>query len=491
MRQSGVLLHVSSLPGPEGIGTLGKEARGFVDFLKSAGMGIWQVLPVTPTGYGESPYQSFSSFAGNPLLIDLETLADEGLYSPHDAEPAHVSATINYTALIDRKREQLRLAYRQSGDRLKAESEAFLERQAHWLKDYALFYAVKQHFGGGSWMDWPDEHIRLRQPEAMAHYSELLKDDIAYQVFVQMLFFRQWQALKGYANERGIQLFGDMPIYVAMDSADCWANPEIFLLDERRRPKWVAGVPPDYFSADGQLWGNPLYNWRRLKRDGYAWWIARLKAMGDTYDMLRVDHFIGFANYYAVRPDAATARYGGWRVGPGRDLFKRIKRALPDLKLIAEDLGAVNPRVKKLLRYCGYPGMKVLSFAFSGGSENPHLPRHCPANCVYYTGTHDNNTVLGWWRNAGEWEKTHARRVLGLQNDDHICQAMVEEVLRSRANTAILPMQDLLCLPEAARMNLPGTLGGNWQWRMLPGAADQSLADRLRQLNHRYGRSKE
>lgn len=480
MRQAGVLMHISSLPGPEGIGTLGKDARRFLRFLKDAGMALWQVLPISPTGYGESPYQCFSSFAGNPLFIDLEILEEEGLYQPAEKSEVPPAEKVDYAATMKAKEEALRLCFQQSQEKLKDEVEAFLAEQGHWLKDYALFYALKKHFGGGSWMDWPDEQIRMRQPEAMAKYRELLKEDIAYQAFVQYLFFKQWRALKKDANALGIRLFGDMPIYVAMDSADCWANPEIFLLDHERRPLWVAGVPPDYFTMDGQLWGNPLYDWKRLRKDRYRWWIQRLRAMGEIYDLIRVDHFIGFANYYAVRYGASTARYGGWRVGPGRHFFKRVRKELPDLHIIAEDLGAINDRVRKLLNFCGYPGMKVLSFAFSGGDDNIHLPEHCLKHSVYYTGTHDNDTVLGWWEKAGEAERARAREVLQLKDDSKICQAMVEEVLKSRADTAILPMQDLLCLPGSARMNLPGTLGGNWLWRMLPDALNDQLSQRLK-----------
>ena len=321
MRQSGILLHISSLPGPEGIGTMGQSAYQFVDFLKASGMGIWQVLPLSPTGYGESPYQSFSTFAGNPLLIDLPILRQEGLLADADTYEDRNPERIDYSGLIAYKTWMLQRAFAQSGEKLRDELSAFRALKAGWLEDYALFYAVKTHFGGGSWMDWPDEAIRKRQPQAMEEYRGTLSQAIDYQVFVQYLFFKQWHQLKAYAQARGIELFGDMPIYVAMDSADCWANPEAFQLDAERRPLMVAGVPPDYFSRDGQLWGNPLYNWKALKKTKYAWWIDRLKAMGELFDLIRVDHFIGFANYYAVRYGAATARYGAWRPGPGRHFF--------------------------------------------------------------------------------------------------------------------------------------------------------------------------
>ena len=488
MRQSGILLHISSLPGPEGIGSLGQSAYQFVDFLKASGMGIWQVLPVSPTGYGESPYQSFSTFAGNPLLIDLSALRQEGLLRDTDSYEEKDPQRIDYMALIAYKTGMLQRAYQQSKGALQAELADFRSGQAQWLDDYTLFYAIKMHFGGGSWMDWPDEAIRKRQPQALEKYRQILSEPMNYQVFVQYLFFKQWYRLKAYANERGIQLFGDMPIYVAMDSADCWANPDAFQLDVNRRPLLVAGVPPDYFSRDGQLWGNPLYNWKALRKTNYAWWIDRLRAMGKLFDLIRVDHFIGFANYYAVHHAAATARYGGWRPGPGRHFFRVVKRELPQLKIIAEDLGAVNERVRKLLRYCGYPGMHVLSFAFSGSRDNPHLPQNCKKNAVYYTGTHDNDTLRGWWQSLGPREKAQARAALGFTDDNMLNDAMIRTVLNSPAKRAMLPMQDVLNSDGRARMNTPGTLGGNWQWRMPRESMSTELAAWLRQLNIKYAR---
>ena len=488
MRQSGILLHISSLPGPEGIGSMGQNAYRFIDFLKASGMAIWQVLPVSPTGYGESPYQSFSCFAGNPLLIDLPKLRQEGLLKDADSYADNDPQSIDYMDLIAYKTGMLQRAFAQSREFVRDELTAFRAVHAQWLEDYALFYAVKMHFGGGSWMDWPDEDIRKRQPQAMEKYRRTLRQAIDYQVFVQYLFFRQWHQLKAYANARGVEMFGDMPIYVAMDSADCWANPAAFRLDADRRPLLVAGVPPDYFSRDGQLWGNPLYNWKALKKTNYAWWISRLKAMGKMYDLIRVDHFIGFANFYAVKHTASTARYGAWRPGPGRHFFRVVKRELPQLKIIAEDLGAVNPRVRKLLRYCGYPGMHVLSFAFSGDMANPHLPRNCKRNAVCYTGTHDNDTLRGWWQHAGYGEKAQARALLGFYDDNMLNDAMIRTVLASKANRAMLPMQDILNFDGRARMNTPGSLGGNWQWRMTHESLSAELANWLSMLNTQYKR---
>ncbi len=489
MRQSGILLHLTSLPGPEGIGTMGQEAREFVDFLQASGMAIWQVLPISPTGYGESPYQSFCSFAGNPLLIDLHTLEQEGLLAPQAPPDFGSPDQVDYPKVIAWKTHRLRDAFQQSADQLHPALDDFLQQHGSWLNDYALFMAAKQHFGGGSWMEWPNEPLRMRYPEAMAHYSQLFKAEIEYQVFVQYLFFRQWHQLKQYANERGIHLFGDMPIYVALDSSDCWASPQYFQLDNSRRPLYIAGVPPDYFTQDGQLWGNPVYDWKALKKDGYRWWIARLGAMASFFDLLRIDHFIGFANYYAVRAGARNARYGNWRIGPGRGFFDVVKRELPHLRIIAEDLGVVKPRVSKLLRYCGYPGMKVLTFAFGGEKENQHLPSNIPTRCAYYTGTHDNDTVLGWWSKADKKEKALVTRLLGVKKESDLCDIMARTVYGSVAQYAIVPMQDILELGESARMNTPGTLGGNWLWRMQDGQLTKALYSRLAAMNKEYERT--
>lgn len=489
MRQSGILLHLTSLPGPEGCGTLGQEARAFVDFLEASGMSIWQVLPISPTGYGESPYQSFSTFAGNPNMIDLRTLVQEGLLPELPHFDTRDASQVDFPAVIAYKDEALRVTYRHAREKVKEAQEAFRREQAHWLDDYALFRAIKKHYNNISWMDWPDESLRKRHPDAMAFYTAQFADEIDFHVFTQYLFFKQWAALKAYANGKGIQLFGDIPIYVAMDSADTWANPECFELDVNRRPTRVAGVPPDYFSADGQLWGNPLYKWKAHRATGYAWWLRRLRAMGDYFDLIRVDHFIGFANFYAVRSGAATARWGAWRIGPARHFFERVKKTLPDLGIIAEDLGAVNDRVRKLLKFVGYPGMKVLGFAFSGGDDNVHLPWHVSGNSVYYTGTHDNNTALGWWEAAPGHEQGRAWHVLGMRDGDHISDMMTEAVFLSRARRAIVPMQDVLRLPASARMNTPGTLGGNWLWRMQEGALNQEVADRLLALNRKTSRT--
>jgi len=489
MRQSGILMHLTSLPSPEGIGTLGAEARKFVDFLAEAGCEVWQVLPISPTGFAESPYQCFSTFAGNPLLIDLRTLVKERLLPRFDwpflgDDPERV----DFSQVIGFKRSMLEKAFQHTGRKLQEKLARFREEQAWWLEDYALFMALKERYGGISWQDWPEEDIRLRRARAMRRCREELREQITEHVFIQYLFFRQWDELKAYANGKGVDIFGDMPIYVAEDSADAWANPGIFQLDSQRRPTHVAGVPPDYFSWDGQRWGNPLYNWRALAKRGYDWWIKRLKWMERIYDITRIDHFIGFANYYAVPATEKTARNGAWHLGPGKRFFEVVKRELPQMRIVAEDLGAVNERVRSLMAYCGYPGMKVLTFAFSGDPHNEHLVKYHTPNTVVYTGTHDNNTLLGWWNHASQQERNSAILSLGIRHDEDELDAIILGTLKSPARLAIIPMQDLLRLGEEARMNLPGTIGTNWLWRMKPGAATRQLAKKLREMNRAAGR---
>ncbi len=492
MGKSGVLLHISSLPSPYGIGTMGRAAYAFADFVADSGMRVWQVLPVGPTGYGDSPYQVFSTFAGNPNLIDLDLLLDEGLLQKEDlaglafgADPEHV----DYGRVIGAHDAALRRAFARAGGALAGAVEAF-SGENPWLADFALFMAVKAHFGGVSFLEWPDEAIRLREPAAMARYRALLAEEVEYIRFVQYLFFKQWRALKAYANARGVQLLGDMPIYVAPDSADLWANPELFLVDEARRPTFVAGVPPDYFSKEGQLWGNPLYDWDAMEREGYAWWIARLKAMCGIFDLLRIDHFIGFARYYAIPAGAANALVGEYRPGPGMKLFRAVRAALGELPLVAEDLGVITPEVETLLKEAGFPGMRVLQFAYGSDERNMHLPENVGANMVLYTGTHDNATAVEWWAGTGAEEKAFARKKLGMQpEDDDITSALIRAAYGSQALLCIVPMQDYLGLGTGARMNEPATLGGNWRWRMLPGAADAALMTRIARLNKQYRRT--
>ncbi|MBR2571031.1 MAG: 4-alpha-glucanotransferase [Clostridia bacterium] len=489
MRESGILLHITSLPSPGGIGTLGREARDFCDFLKSSGMNIWQVLPVGPTGYGESPYQSTSSFAGNPMLIDLEELAEAGYLKPEEL-PGETDdpAQVDFDAVRREKDRALRLAYGRAKDDLRGEMDAFTKAEKKWLPDYALFMAVKGHFGGGMFTKWPAEGIKKRNKEDIELYQNVLADEIGYQIFQQYLFDRQWKALKAYANGRGISLMGDMPIYAAEDSCDVWAAPELFLLDSELHPTKVAGVPPDYFCEDGQLWGNPIYNWKRMRKKKYAWWIDRLRKAGTMYDLVRIDHFIGFGNYYAVDAGLPNARIGKWEKGPGKDLFKRIRKQLPDLQIVAEDLGVVSKRVAKLLDFTGYPGMKIMTFGFGTDETNGNLPENYPKNCVAYTGTHDNDTLAAWYISASDSERRLVKKVLKINSDQEMQDAFLTALFESRANRVIVPMQDILGLGAEARMNRPGTVGGNWLWRMRPGEATKKLSKKLRKLNEQSKR---
>ena len=383
MRQSGILMHISSLPGPGGVGSLGKEAFEFADFLKASGMTIWQVLPMGPTGYGESPYQSSSVFAGNPYLISCAKLRDEGLLSYKDSEefsPEKLNK-VDFPTMRENKDMLLRRAFEQSNSKLTSELALFVKENP-WVEDFALFTAVKQSFGGVMWTQWPDKGIRFHKKQSVVHYRLKLDREVRFHIFCQYLFKRQWTALKKYCNDLGIQLFGDMPIYVAEDSADTWTNPQVFQLDKDRIPKRVAGVPPDLFSEDGQLWGNPLYRWHYLRFTGYKWWVARMRHMAEMYDIIRIDHFIGFANYYSILHGAPNARDGKWIIGPGRHLFDKLNKEVPGINIIAEDLGVINDRVRRLLTYVGYPGMKVLSFGFDGGLDNPHNLVNWDSNCV-------------------------------------------------------------------------------------------------------------
>ena len=489
MRRSGILMHISSLPGPGGIGSLGKEAYAFADFLKASGMAVWQVLPLGPTGYGESPYQSSSVFAGNPMLISCAALREAGLVTYDDGEEfiPDDPERVDYPAVRESKEKLLRRCFAQSEGKLQKELAAF-RRENPWVEDFALFTALKARYAGVMWTKWPDREVRRRQPAALERCRQELDGEIRYHLFCQYLFFRQWFALKRYCNGLGIRLFGDMPIYVAEDSADTWTHPEAFQLDGEGVPKRVAGVPPDFFSADGQLWGNPLYRWFSLRLHGYGWWVERMAAMAKMYDIVRIDHFIGFANYYSVPQGAPNARTGKWIIGPGKSLFRTLEKKIPGLDIVAEDLGCVNDRVRRLLTAVGYPGMRVLSFGFGGGEDNPHLPANYVTNSVVYTGTHDNDTVRGWIGTADDAALAQARQLLGFDKPEDGPAAFVRAVLASRADTAMIPMQDVLGLGGWARMNRPGTIGNNWLWRMAPGAATPELAQRLRRENEATNR---
>ncbi len=489
MRTSGILMPVSSLPGSYGIGCFSKEAYRFIDILKEAGQSRWQILPLGPTGYGDSPYQSFSAFAGNPYFIDLESLIEEGLLTEEECNKADFGdddLEIDYEKIYYARFDVLRLAYERAKENGLQTSETFrtfVKQEQEWLDDYALYMAVKNHFGGVSWDQW-DEDIRLRKPEAVRHYSEMLQDEIGFYQYQQFLFSVQWTALKSYANENGVQIIGDIPIYVAFDSADTWAGPEMFQLDEENLPIRVAGCPPDGFSATGQLWGNPLYDWEYHKSTGYAWWVRRIAQCFRLYDMVRIDHFRGFDEYYSIPYGDETAENGKWMPGPGIDLFRVIKEKLGDLPIIAEDLGFLTDSVKKLLKDSGYPGMKVLQFAFDSREDGDYLPHNYTNNCVVYTGTHDNDTIIGWYDNLAEEDKRTSHIYLNNWETpedeirwDFICMAM-----RSVADTCIIPMQDYLGFGSEARINTPSTLGGNWTWRMEEEDFTEELAARIKEL---------
>ncbi len=479
-RRGGILLHISSLPSPYGIGTLGKDAYDFVDFLKVTGMSVWQVLPIGPTSYGDSPYQSFSTYAGNPYFIDIDTLRSSGILREADCRELIRDKDrqyVDYEYLWKTRYSVLRAAFRNAYAGLKNKVDSFVGDHS-WLPDYALFSALKNHFGSKAWSEWPQRDIRVREPEAIERYKAILAEDIHFYEFIQYLFFEQWYKLKEYANKKGIQIFGDMPIYVAMDSVDTWGTPEAFLLDGERNPTSVAGVPPDHFTADGQLWGNPLYDWKWFKKTNYEWWTGRMRAMFDLFDIVRIDHFIGFANYYAVDAGAKTARCGKWKNGPGKSLFKVLKQMMPEMRIVAEDLGHVTPKVKNLLKYCGFPGMNVLIYE----------PEHIIPNSVLYTGTHDNDTIIEWWGKKDATERKGLEKYLGLSGGYDICEAMIEAVYGSAADLAIIPMQDYLKLGGEARMNIPGTVGNNWKWRMLPEQLTENVKDYMTGINKKYGR---
>ena len=490
MRASGVLMHLTSLSSPHGIGTMGKEARAFADFLAAGGQRYWQLLPLGPTGYGDSPYQSFSTFAGNPYLIDLDTLAEEGLLT----EPEYAGEDwgedpqrVDFGLLYRKRYPVLKKAVRRLLERKEPEYEMFLAENAHWLPDYALFMALKDAGDGAPWWQWPEE-LRRREPHALARAGEELREETDFWQGVQYLFFRQWQKLKEYVNGRGISLIGDLPIYVALDSADVWAGPELFQLDRELVPTEVAGCPPDAFAADGQLWGNPLFDWERMEADGYAWWIGRIAHQLRLYDMLRIDHFRGFESYYAIPFGEETARNGRWRPGPGMKLFRAVEAALGQKDIIAEDLGYLTPEVRQMLAESGFPGMKVLQFAFDSREESDYLPHNYDKNCVVYVGTHDNDTALGWLDTVSPEDRRYAMDYLKLTGAEGYHWGLMRGAWASAARLAVVTAQDLLGLGSGARMNTPSTLGGNWQWRAMPGVFTEEMAQRLRRETGIYRR---
>ena len=480
IRSSGILLHISSLPGPFGIGSLGADARRFIDFLADADQKIWQICPLGPTGYGDSPYQTFSAFAGNPLFIDIPTLVEHKLLTSDDVvdPPPFPRDAVDYGPVITCKTALLRKAF------IRFQPAAsywdFCQDNKFWLDDFCLFMSLKEFFGGIPWNQWMPS-AKMRIPEALEHYRTSLAEDIAFYRFCQYMFFHQWDALHTYASNHRVKIMGDMPIFVAFDSADAWAHPELFLFDEERNPTVVAGVPPDFFSAAGQLWGNPLYNWQAMKENNYSWWHQRFASILQQVDIIRVDHFRGFAGYWAVPAGETTAQKGAWQTAYGKELFTSIRHTMGELPIVAEDLGIITPDVVELRDHFGFPGMKILQFAFDNGMTNPYLPHNYPRNCLVYTGTHDNDTTAGWYASLDENQR-HTLRTYLQCTDADMPWALIKAAWLSRADIAIAPMQDFLALGTPARMNTPGVASGNWQWRLDANALTHELAHKVRDI---------
>ena len=489
MRESGILMHITSLSSPYGIGTMGKEAYKFVDFLKSAGQSLWQILPLTPTGYGDSPYQSCSTFAGNHYLIDLDALIEAGLLEKGEVEGRNWSwrdDKVDFGAQYNNRLAVLRLAFNRFADQ--EALDAFCREQASWLPDFALFMALKGCSNGQPWYQWED-CLKFRDPEAIWKVRQELKEEIRFFCFVQYLFFTQWTALRSYAHKNGIRIIGDVPIYVPYDSVDVWSNPELFQLDAAMNPTDVAGCPPDAFSDDGQLWGNPLYRWDVIGKDGFGWWIRRLAAAGELYDVVRLDHFRGFEAYWAVPFGDTTARNGRWIKGPGMDFVNAVKNNLPHVSLIAEDLGFLTQEVLDLRDDSGYPGMKVLEFAFDSREPSEYLPHTYTANSVCYVGTHDNMTMRQWFDTADKDAVEYASEYMCLNEQEGLVWGTIRTAMSSVSEQCVVQLQDYLDLGADARMNFPGTCDGtNWTWRALDGVLTEELAAKIRKLTTLYGR---
>lgn len=478
-RKAGVLMHISSLPNKRGIGSLGRAAYEFVDFMAEAKLSLWQVLPLCPTSYGDSPYQSPSAIAGNPYFIDIDTLIDEGLLKPDEAAEYEV-APVDYAAVYFERYATLKKAFRRFAKDPPEGYEAFKAENAFWLDDYALFMAIKEAHGMQAWETWEDRY--KHRTASMKKFERAAE----FHKFLQYEFFKQWGALKAYANGKGIKIVGDMPIYVAYDSVEVWSNPKQFLLNDDLSRKVVAGVPPDYFSADGQLWGNPIYDWEYMRSTGYEWWLMRMSMALKLYDIVRIDHFRAFADYYVIPADRTDARVGEWVTGPGLEFFNIINEKLNRPAIIAEDLGELHDCVRELVRATGFPGMKIMQFAFDGNPHNDFYYTNYNENCVAYTGTHDNDTTRGWFEANDDGQKDLVRRTLGYYGDE-VTAEIIERLFSSRANTVIIPMQDFLDLPTSARMNIPSTLGGNWAWRSEPVWREKTEA--IRALVEKYNRA--
>lgn len=469
-RGAGILLHISSLPSPYGIGTMGKAAYEFIDNLKAAGQKYWQVLPVGQTSYGDSPYQSFSAFAGNPYFIDVENLIEDGLIEKKDADNilwGRYNEYVDYEKVYTGRYKILNIAYENWKKKKDAEFDEFVEENKEWLEDYSLFMACKKHFENKSWLTWENE-LKDREPETVEKYKKLLEDEIGFWMFLQFRFYGEWHKLKVYANKAGIKIIGDIPIYVALDSCDVWSNPKLFQLDEDKNPKAIAGCPPDAFSADGQRWGNPLYDWEMMEKEDFAWWKKRIQASAKLYDIIRIDHFIGVVRYFSIPVDKET-KDGHYEAGPGEKLTKAINSVLGDAKIIAEDLGVKYEPVQELLEKEGYPGMKVMLFGFDGNPNNEHLPHQAVKNSIMYIGTHDNDTLKGFIDNQPDNVRERIMEYVSAPDDKSICKQMIKSAYLSVANVCIVQMQDILEKNNFARMNYPSTMGENWKWRMQNG----------------------
>ncbi len=488
-RGAGILMPVSSLPSKYGIGTLGKAAYDFVDDLVRAGQKYWQVLPIGPTSFGDSPYQSFSTYAGNPYFIDLDLLIEEGLLQRQEVEMIRwyeKEDQVSYELLWEYRYSVLKAAFERSDHEKTKEYRDFMEREKDWISSYSLYMACKEHFGNREWLSWKKD-IRDRKMEALISYQVMLEKEIRFWEFVQYKFWQQWDRLHAYANEKGIQIIGDIPIYVALDSADVWVHPEQFLLDENHEPTVVAGCPPDAFSDEGQKWGNPIYDWERMEREDFAWWKKRIRAAARCYDVIRIDHFIGIVRYYKI-PVNESAKKGSFAWGPGLKLLKALDESIGEAKIIAEDLGVLVPEVGEVLQKSGYPGMKVLEFAFDGKRENPYLPHNYSKNCVVYGGTHDNDTLEGYYDMLSKENRAYAMAYCQVKRKKKLTDAIIRIGYASVANTVIFQMQDILKKNNNARMNYPSTIGTNWRWRMKSQEFTTKKQKRLAKLANIYGR---
>lgn len=492
MRSSGILMHISSLPSDYGIGTMGKEAYKFADFLQDAKQAYWQILPLSPTSYGDSPYQSFSTRAGNPYFIDFDILCEEGLLKKSDyskIEWGNDEERVDYETIYNKRFNVLYKAFENFKNKDHTSFNKFLSDNESWISNYALFMTIKNANNGKAWYEW-EEGLKNRDSHSLWLFKTEHENDVMFWEFLQFKFFEQWNNLKEYANKKGIKIIGDIPIYVALDSADVWVYPDLFELDDTLSPKAVAGCPPDDFSKTGQLWGNPLYEWRRHKETNYGWWIDRIKSSTKLYDVVRIDHFRGFEGYYAIPYGDKTAENGEWRKGPGIEFFKYINTELGKLPIIAEDLGFLTEDVHKMLKESGFPGMKVLEFAFDASGESGYLPYNYDKNCVVYTGTHDNDTILGWKENLDEESLEFCKSFVDIQSDDdtEFLWKIIKTAHSSVADTVIIQMQDYLGLGSNARMNIPSTLGGNWEWRLRRNTITKELTEKIALITRTYGR---